>query len=188
MGALKDYDDMMGYEFGEFDEIINLEMLKEFGISGAAGASAILLGTILTQKVSALIQKSDIAFFKTLQPVNRSRLLSGFAVFAGIAGGRGLYHINRDAAAGVAGGLIGLGLANFIGTFFTTNPLGAPLGEVDEDGEGLLSDYDYQTINGLAEAAVEQNDPAFRNLGPMPALAGVNVSNEQLGSYMPYLA
>jgi len=187
MGALKDYDDMMGYEFGEFDEIINLEMLKEFGISGASGAAAILLGTIITQKISGWIQKSETPFFKTLEPVNRARLLSGFAVVAGIAGGRGLYHINRDAAAGVAGGLIGLGVANFIGTFFTANPLGVPLGEADE-GDGLLSDYDYQTINGLAEAAVEQSDPAFRNLGPMPALAGVNVSNEQLGSYMPYLA
>jgi hypothetical protein len=121
-----------------------------------------------------------------MTPVNRSRALSAVAAGLGVAGGRLLYGVNRDAAMGLVGGTVGLALANLLGTFMATNPVGTPLGEADEDG--LLSDYDYATINGLAEAAVEVNDPAFRNLGPaVPQLAGVMVNNEQLGNYMPYL-
>jgi len=179
MSSLKDYDDLAGLEFGEFDEIINLQMLQEMGLSGVAGAGAILGTTLGAQYVAKL------SFFANMQPVNRSRALSVAAALVGVAASRGLYNLNRDAAMGVAGGVIGLSLANLVGTFFTANPLGTPLGESDDDGT-MLADYDYSTINGLAEANVETGDPAFSRLGP--SLQGAVVNQESLQGYAPYLS
>ena len=178
--SLRDYDDLAGLEFGEFDEIINMQMLQEMGLSGLAGAGAIIATTLGAQRVAKL------SIFANMTPVNRARALSAVAVAVGVGASRGLYNVNRDAAMGVAGGVIGLGLANLVGTFFTANPLGAPLGEMTDDDGTMLADYDYSTINGLAEANVEQHDPAFSRLGP--SLQGAVVNQESLQGYAPYLS
>lgn len=180
MSSLSDYDDLAGLEFGEFDEIINMQMLQEMGLSGLAGAGAILITTYGAQY---LAKKAP---FLEMKPVNRARALSVVAVVGGVAASRGLYNYQREASLGVAGGVIGLALANFVGTFFEANPLGAPLGEATDGDGSMLADYDYSTINGLAEANVETGDPAFQRLGA--SLQGAVVNQESLQGYAPYLS
>jgi hypothetical protein len=123
--------------------------------------------------------------------------MSGAAIVVGLGVGRYVYQHNRDAAMGVVGGAAGLGLANLIGSFFTANPLGAPLGALPEDyalsdDGSMLSDADYEALNGFAEAEVAQSAPAFRGLaGPTVSnemLQGAVVQQETLGAYMPYLS
>lgn len=188
MGALDNYDDMGMEGFGDLEAFFDAEILKEVGMAGASGAVAILLGTYGLQAVAGM------DWLKTMDPTNRSRMTSGIAIAGGIVAGRGLYGYNRDAAMGVAGGLIGLGLANLVGTFFTKNPLGTPLGETDDDSS-MLADYDYEALNGvagLAETGVQSAAPAFRGLqGPTVTpeqLQGAMVQQETLGAYMPYLS
>lgn len=194
MGKLDSYDDLSGLEyssFGDLDAIFDMEILKELGLAEVSGAAAILLTTLGAQKLASM------PFMTTMAPQTRSRVMSGVAILVGTGVGRALYQYNRDAAMGVAGGVAGLGLANLIGSFFSSNPLGAPLGQLPEDyalsDDGtLLSNYDYESLNGLAEAGVEASAPAFRGLqGPTvtpEALQGAIVQQETLGAYMPYLS
>lgn len=193
MGGLKNYDDLAGLEYigeGLLDGFLDMGVLKEVGLAGVSGAAAVLLTTVGSQKLAGL------DYFKAMTPAGRARVMSGLAVVVGVGVSRALYDHNRDAAIGVAGGVVGLGLANLIGTFFTTNPLGAPLGTLPEDyalaDDGqLLSDYDYASMNGLAEVGVQASAPAFRGLsGPTvsaEALQGAVVQQETLG-YQPYLS
>lgn len=184
------YDDMAGLEFGEFDELLPLPMVKEMAIAGGSAAASILAATFATQKLASL------EWFKALDPKMRARGMSGAVMVLGVAAGRALYYHNRDAAMGVAGGLVGLGLANLVGTFFDANPLGAPLGSLPEDmalaeDSSLLAAYDYSAMNGLAEAGVSTAAPAFQGLaGPTVTpeqLSGTIVQQETLG-YAPYLS
>lgn len=189
--SLADFDSM---DFGDLDGFFDVAILKELGIAGASGTAAALLGTYAIQKMAAM------DMFKDWKPLDRSRVLSGVAIAAGVLAGRGLYQYNRDAAMGVAGGLAGLGLASLIGTFFETR-LVPVLGEV-EDESMLLADYDYEAMNGLhgdddeagdlGETAVQASAPAFRGLhGPtvtQEQLQGAVVQQETLGAYMPYLS
>ena len=184
MGALDTYDDMMGLEFGALDEIFNMQLAKEFGMAGVAGGASILAASYLMQKVAGM------EMLQKLEPATRTRVMSGLTILAGAAVGRGLYYQNRDAAMAVAGGLVGLGMANLVGSWLPSNPLGAPLGALPE--EMALNGADDQMLeSALAEAGVSQSAPAFGSFqGPTvtrEALQGTMVEQESLG-YAPYLA
>lgn len=183
-------DDLAGLEFAEFDELFNMEMAKEMGLAGVSGAASILLATYGMQSIAKM------SFLSGLTPQSRSQVMSGLTIVAGVAVGRGLYHYNRDAAMGVVGALGGLGLANLIGSFLTTNPLGAPLGALPEDmalsgDDDALSAYDYEALQGLGETDVQGHAGAFGMLADPSVtpeqLQGTMVAQETLG-YAPYLS
>lgn len=177
MGVLSDYDDLAGYEFGEFSDFLNKQTLTELAVVGATGAAAVLGGTYAAQWLAKR------PYFVGLDAVKRARYLSGATALVGLLGGAYLYRKQRtrDIGIAVAAGAAGLALANLVGTFFTTNPLGTPLGEAEDDS--LLSGYDFESLNGLAEAVV---DPA--GAGGVPQLAGVVVDPASLQGYQPWLS
>jgi hypothetical protein len=107
------YDDMMGLEFGEYEgmgQFLSAEMLKEALIASTAGGGAILLTVYGVKKLS---EQLDLAN-KIPNPIVRSAVTSAVTLLLGVAGGKALYEYNREAAMGVAAGLGGIAMANFI--------------------------------------------------------------------------
>lgn len=186
MGALSDFDELGGYG-STLDDMFNAEILMELAVVGIAGGATVLGATFGAQ------QLAKIEYLKGLAPVTRARVISALVAGGGLIGAAALYNAdipyNRQLAMGLAGGAVGIAIANLAGSFLSSNPLGAPLGEVSEDDESMLSSYDYEALNGLAETSVEAGDPAFRQLGPSAgSLAGVMVNSEALAGYAPYLS
>jgi len=192
--GLAEYDDMMGLDFGEFDALFPMGFLQEVGIAGAAGGIG-LLG------VSYGLQKLAEMSFMPTDAVMKSRVMSVAAMAIGVGAGRGLYNYNRDAAMGVVGAVAGVGLANLIGSFLGTNPLGKPLGVLPEDmalgtspDAAMLSAYDQYAMNGLGTPGVAVSAPAFQGFADptvtperLQGFASPMVQEETLG-YQPYLA
>lgn len=191
--GLQDYDDMMGLEFGDFDAIFPMGFLKEVGISAAAGGVGLLATSYSLQKLASMS-------FMPSDPAMKSRIMSLGAVVIGTGLGRGLYNYNREAAMGVVGAVAGVGLANLIGSFLDTNPLGKPLGVLPEDmalstspDSALLAQYDQYAMNGLSSPGVAVSAPAFAAFADptvtpeaLQGFASPMVQMETLGAYQPW--
>jgi hypothetical protein len=182
------YDDMMGLE----GNLITPELIKEHLMAMGSGAGAIMLASYALPM---------IPMPTTWKPEDQARLRSGIAIATGVVAGRALYDYNQNAAMAVVGAISGLGLAQLLGSMFTTNPVkgfGLLPEEMELSGsdEALLAQYgDYGAMNALASfeaTSIQESRGAF---------AGPTVTNEQLygfqapvvqaetlGAYNPYLA
>ena len=196
--ALADYDDMMGLDFGDFDSLIPPGFLKEVGLAAGTGGIGLLVVSYGLQKLA------EMPYVAKLEPVMKSRVMSGVAIVGGIAAGRGLYNYNREAAMGVVGAVSGVGIANLIGSFFDVNPLGKPLGVLPEEmalstspDAALLAQYDQYAMNGvhgLGATGVAASAPAFQGFADptvtpeaLQGLGSAMTQMETLG-YAPYLS
>jgi hypothetical protein len=193
------YDDMMGLEFGDFeqgDEIFSPEMIREALIASTAGGGAVLLTAWGVRMLSDKLALST----KITNPVLRSAVTSGMAFTAGLIGARTMYEYNRDWSMGILGGVGGLALANFLDTLIAQFTNSAKIGVSLGDGD----DYGYNSSDSMAAlAALEAtgvtsapgafqgfSDPSVTNEALM-GLDGTVVQQEtlgEMGSYMPWNA
>lgn len=193
------YDDMMGLEFGAYEGMGGLfdpEMLKEALIASTAGGGAILLTVYGVKKLS---EKLDLAN-KITNPILRSGVTSAFTLLAGIAAGKSLYEYNREAAMGVAAGLGGIAMANFIDAVIA-QVTGDPrmldtLGDSDAsypgnmDGMAALAALETTGVTSAPGAFQGFADPSVTPEALM-GFDGTVVQQEtlgDLGGYAPYLS
>jgi len=191
------YDDMMGLEFGEYEGmggLFDAEMLKEALIASTAGGGAILLTVYGVKKLS---EKMDLAS-KITNPILLSAVTSGLTLMIGVAAGKQLYEYNREAAMGVAAGLGGIAMANFIDAVIakmTGNPrMLNTLGEGDSyggnmDGMAALAALETTGVTSAPGAFQGFADPTVTPEALM-GFDGTVVQQETLGElgYNGYLS
>ena len=195
------YDDMMGLEFGAYEGMGGLfdpEMLKEALIASTAGGGAILL-TVWGVKMAS--EKLDLQN-KITNPIVRSAVTSAVTLLAGLAAGRGLFEYNRDAAMGVAAGLGGIAMANFIDTVIaqmTDKPrMFNTLGESDDYSMAALNGDGMAALAALETTGVTSAPGAFQGFADptvtpeaLMGFDGTVVQQEtlgEMGGYAPYLS
>ncbi len=96
------------YQLDEFDEILNLEMVKEMSIAAGAGGTSLLASFVTLGLLSGF---TDIYSGRAGLP-----LMSLTMIATGAVAGRVLYNVNHDASMGVVGAVSGFGLASLIKT------------------------------------------------------------------------
>jgi hypothetical protein len=185
-----DYD-LMGLD--AYDEFYTPAMIRDSLIAAGVGAGAILIGAWATPNLPAP---------EKMTPENQHRMRAAVAAVGGLLIGRGLWDYNRDAAMAVIGGITGLGIAQFVDSFFDEPILGGtPLGVLPEDvelsqgDEALLAAYDndqYNALSALETTDVVQSQGAFADTTVTPeALFGMGstmVQEQTLGQYNPYMS
>jgi hypothetical protein len=147
------------------------EMLKEALIASTAGGGAILLTVYGVKKIS---EKLDLAS-KIENPILRSAVTSAATLMIGVAAGKSLYEYNREAAMGVAAGLGGIAMANFIDAVIaqvTGNPrMLNTLGD---------SDVPYASMDGMAALAALETTGVTSAPGAFQGFADPTVTPEAL--------
>ena len=196
------YDDMMGLEYGYdgLDGLFDPEMLKSALIASTAGGGAILLAGYGVKKLADYIGLEA----KVTDPLARSAIVSATTFMIGIAGGRALDQYNPRAALGVAAGLGGIAMANFLDAVISKmtgqarmmNALGENEGAYSPDLRGAYDDASgMRALAALEATNVAAAPGAFSGFqGPTvtpEALFGFSApvtQTETLGDYAPYLA
>ena len=195
---LSDYDDMMGLEFGDYEDLgalITPAMIKEALIASTAGGGAILGTVYLTKLASEKLKLAEMI----PDPLVRSAVVSAVTFFGGLLAGRGLYEYNREAAMGVVGGLGGIAMANLLdaviakvtGSARMTTALGDL--ELTQYGE----DDGMEALAALETTSIQSAPGAFQRGGlsdptvTPEALMGLDaaiVQQETLGGYNAYMS
>ncbi len=194
---LSAYDDVMGLEFGDYDieGLFNPEMLKEALIASTAGGAAILAVNFAVKKGAAAAKLETMI----TNPIARAAVVSGVALIAGVAAGRGLYDYNREAAVGVVGGIGGFAMASFLDVLIAeltgnARMMGVGLGEDDgsystygSDGTAALAMLEATNVQGAPGAFNGFADPTVTPEQLM-GFESAMVEQEQLGGYNAFMA
>jgi len=195
---LNAYDDMMGLEFGEYEDLgqfLNVERLQEALLASTAGGGAILLTAWGVRKLGEQLDLES----RISNPLLRSAVLSGIAFLGGVAGGRFIYEYNREAAMGIVGGVGGMAMANFLDAAIAqmtgSERMGTSLGEGDESLLSAYPDAGMEALAALEATGVTAAPPAFQGFADpsvtneaLFGLDGTVVQEETLGAYAPYLS
>lgn len=193
------YDDMMGLEYGEYEGLgqwINMEMVQEAAMSGAAGGGAILLTGALMKQLNERFN----LFTQIENPILRSGASSLSALILGLVGGRALAEQQPGAALGVVGGVSGWAMAHFIDTLLSEfggmdKQLPGALGEGDEYMGAGGNDAGMEALAALETTGVTSAPGAFQGLADptvtpeaLFGLEGTVVQQETLGGYNAYMS
>lgn len=185
-----DYDDLMGLDYYDgLDQFITPSMVRDSLIAAGAGAGAILLASWVVPMLPAP---------EAWDEENKHRLRAAVGAIGGLLVGRLVWDFNRDAAMAIIGGTAGLGIAQFVDSFFEKPALvGTPFGTLPEDvelsgDEALLGAYDYgPALSNLETTGVTTAPGAFADPTVTPealfGMEGTVVQQETLG-YNPYMA
>lgn len=192
------YDDMMGLEYGEYEGLeqwLNLDMIQEAAMSGAAGGGAILLTSALMKQLNERFN----LYSQIENPVLRTGASSLSALILGLVGGRALADNYPGAALGVVGGVGGWAMAHFLDTLLNQfggmdKQLPGALGEADEYS-GSYGGDGMEALAALETTGVTSAPGAFQGLADptvtpeaLFGLEGTVVQQETLGGYNAYMS